>query len=256
MLSKLWAAIKTSLSQKKYEDQTKKTFVVLNSMDPNSFPKDPSAWNIKHILHDERLAQYKKELLATKAAARDTVSFGDSLMDGWTKDTYTAVKKDRNFNIAGSWANHMRDMYKEIIPFMMENKIYVNNIIIGCLGGNPLLAMQPIDITIQKSVEVLKDLRAMIPNPKVRIIVYGIPPTVDIYVNKNAMAFEAALYQWVLSDMNAVFLPLQKKFAGFLGMFPKFNMTADGVHFSENGVYEFDQLLIRAKSGMMARIVD
>jgi len=250
------AEIKTSINSKKYEAAREKSTIVLNLLKPEDIPEQyrgEKAWEFQHPNHAERLEEYRKTIIATKGEHYDTVSFGDSLMDGWTKEQFTAVPKCRNFNIGGSWANHMRDMYRAIFPIMIENGVRADKVIIGCLGGNPFLSLQPLQITIDKSIEVLNDLRRILPFQ--RIIVYGIPPTVSLYATQNAPAFEAAIYNWVLNDVNSVFLPLQKKFTKWL-IIPKAIMSADGVHFTEVGIKEFDELLVEAKTAKPKSIVD
>lgn len=250
------AEIKTKLNQSAYDAMRKKSTIVLNLLKEEDIPDDfkgEKAWEFPHPLHKERVDQYTKTLLETKTKKYDTISVGDSLMDGWTKEEFTAVHKSRNFNIGGSWAHHMRDMYKAMIPIMLVNNIRADNIIIGSLGGNPFLMRQHLDLTVKHSIAVLDDLRKMLPIQ--RIIVYGIPPTVSAYATGVSPAFEAALYKWVLKDINSVFLPLQKKFAKWM-IFPKAVMSADGVHFTPLGIKEFDELLVRAKTAKPRSIVD
>ena len=255
-MSMLTAKIKTFINSKKYEEAQKKNLIVLNLFTEKDIPdtlKGEAAWSVKHPSHDARLEEYKKIIRETRTQHYDTISFGDSLMDGWTKDIFTAVPRCRNFNVGGSWANHMRDMYRAIFPVLLENRVRFDKVIIGTLGGNPFLMKQPLNLTIEKSLEVLNDLRKILPVQ--RIIVYGIPPTLSLYANENAPAFESAIYSWVVQDVNSVFLPLQRKFAKW-GIFPKAVMSTDGVHFSEVGVKEFDALLVAAKTAKPRTIVD
>lgn len=247
-MSGLCATIKTAVNAKEHKRMRREMTVVTNYITKDMLPADligEEAWAIPDYSNSEKIQGFKVETLTMKNKDFDTISFGDSIMDGWTRLEYTAVHRTRNYNIGGSWANHMRAVYRQMIPFLQEQNIQYKNVIIGCLGGNPFLFKQPLKITIEKSLETLVELRQKCPTQ--RIIVYGIPPVVSIYATERAYPFEQAIYtQWILKDANSAFLPLQKKFTT-KGVLPKATMSLDGIHFTPKGVYEFDQLLLKAK---------
>ena len=132
-------------------------------------------------------------------------------------------------------------MAKIVQAILLRYKMYddIDYVVSGCYGGNPLLQKQPLDYTIQKSIEALNEVRKHYPWQ--RMIVYGLPPTVSIHVGLNHQQFDGAMYEWVFKDINAVFLPLQKKFTK-LFIWPKAVMTMDGVHLSPQGKEVFDNL--------------
>ncbi len=185
----------------------------------------------------------------------DTICFGDSLLD-LTRDRLGSVRPGLNFSVSGSWAHHMARMAEEMRTPLLRQGIYgsVRHVIVGSLGGNPLLTRQPVDLTIERSIDALKTMRRLYPGA--RFIVFGIPPTVSLYANLNAPAFELAIMNWVRGDRDAVFLPLQRRFAGKFGLYPRGIMSSDGVHFSREGAREFDRLLKKAKLVPPGTIVD
>ncbi len=214
---------------------------------------DPQIWTTEHPSHRKRLGRFIERLRG--APWSDTVAFGDSLLD-MTRSRLRSVPDRMNFSISGTWAHHMARMADDIRPELIREGRYqsVKYVVVGSLGGNPLLMRQPADVTITRSCAALDSIRRLYPGA--RIIVFGLPPTVSLYVNMNAIPFEAALYQWVLADRDAVLLPLQRRFAGSLGLFPRAAMSVDGVHFSERGAVEFDRLIERAKTVPSKSIVD
>lgn len=215
---------------------------------------DPAVWeNDLPLSQRQRLERFTADIPA--APGEDTICFGDSLLD-LTRERLRSVDSRLNFSVSGSWAHHMARMAAVMRPALVRAGIYgsIKYVIVGSLGGNPLLTRQPLDVTIKRSIEALDAMRRLYPDT--RIIVFGIPPTVSLHVNLNAPAFEAALWRWVRGDRDAVFLPLQRRFAGRFGLFPKGIMSADGVHFSRKGAREFDRLLEKGKRARQGTIVD
>jgi hypothetical protein len=245
----IWLQTKTY--EREYRRNVRKSVLLdfyLSRMKP-----DPGIWKKESPAHRERLKGFTAGL--NGAPKGDTIAFGDSLID-LTRNRLRSVPSRLNFAISGSWANHMAQMAADIRPALERAGIYgsVKYVIVGSLGGNPLLMRQPVDRTIEESHKALDAIRRLYPGA--RIIVFGIPPTISMYVNKNALFFEAALYRWVLADRDAVLLPLQKRFAGPLGLFPKAVMSVDGVHLSSQGAVEFDRLLEKAKKASPKSLVD
>ncbi|TFH40445.1 MAG: hypothetical protein E4G96_07500 [Chrysiogenales bacterium] len=243
--------LQTKMHEREYRKNMRKG-VVLDAV-LSRVKADPEIWTNENPTHPERLAQFTLNL--RNAPKSDTIAFGDSLLD-LTRKRLNAVHPGLNFSTSGSWAHHMARMAADVRPALKRAGIYgsIKYVIVGSLGGNPLLMRQPVDVTIAHSLEALDAIRRLY--PAARIIVFGIPPTVSMYVNLNAPAFEAALYRWVLADRDAVMLPLQRQFAGMLGLFPKAIMSVDGVHFSRQGTVTFDQLLEKGKRARSKAIVD
>jgi lysophospholipase L1-like esterase len=243
--------IKTKMYERQYRRNMRNSAmldVVLSRMKP-----DPGLWKRDSPAHQARLKLYTENLRG--APRGDTIAFGDSLLD-LTRKKLQSVPDRLNFSISGSWAHHMARMAADIRPALERAgiSISVRYVVVGSLGGNPLLLRQPVDVTITHSLAALDAVRRLYPSA--RIIVYGIPPTVSTYVNTNAIPFEAALYRWVRADRDAVLLPLQRKFAGWLGLYPKAVMSVDGVHFSSKGALEFDRLIEKGKRALAGSIVD
>ncbi len=243
--------IRTKMYERQYRRNMRNSAmmeVVLSRMRP-----DPGFWEKEIPAHRARLWQFIGKLRQTPKG--DTIAFGDSLLD-MTRKKLHSVPDSLNFSICGSWAHHMAQMAADIRPALKEAGIMksVRYVVVGSLGGNPLLMRQPVNVTIDQSLAALDTVRRLYPS--VRIIVFGIPPTVSIYVNTNAVAFEAALYRWVLADRDAVLLPLQRQFAGWLGLYPKAVMSVDGIHFSERGTREFDKLIEKGKQAPSKSLVD
>lgn len=247
---KVIADIETWINRKTYEKQTQQTLLLDKKMD--DFVPDPRMWETPHSEFSTNMTNFQQWVMNTRTTKNGIAVFGDSLIAG-CRGYLDYIPDKRNFAIGGSWANHMADVYRQILPLMYQLNCAPSIVVIGTLGGNPLLQRQPVDVTITHSIAVLDELRGMVPSA--RIIVYGIPPTVSSYVTKNAGAFEKALYQWVLKDKRSVFLPLQSKFSKWV-IFPKAIMTADGVHFTPTAKWEFDQLLGKALTAPFGSIID
>lgn len=252
-MTRCMADLLTWINRKTYEAKTKKS-LVQGALAP--LPVDPNAWNLPHPLQEEMQKRVLANLVSLAKddnAIFETIGYGDSILAGMRG--FSVVLLDRcNMSIAGSWAHHMSTMISFTFPVIHDLKLYpkIKHVIIGTLGGNPFLQGQPVDITLEKSIETLNLIRTSFPNS--RIIVYGLPPTVFVEANLKAIPFEFGLYQWCLMDYNSVFIPLQRKFTRW-GIFPKAIMTSDGVHFSERGKYEFDELLKKAKTARARSLV-
>lgn len=211
-------------------------------------PAPPGPYR-QHPNHDAMVSRAHQNL--SRVSAIGTLAYGDSLLD-IPRDDITAVSSGFNFALSGSWSHHMAQMARDLQG--MTTGCSISNVIVGCLGGNPLLAYQPIDTVIREAQKALDTIREV--HPRSRIIVYGIPPVARMYVLKHAPAVDQALLYWVLNDRDAVFLPLQREFSGSLGLTPKASISSDGVHFSPVGVRLFDDLLMAAKMAPRGSIVD
>lgn len=245
----------TWIRTKMHERQNRQTMRKVAIMDAVLSGIRPSkvGWEWEHPVHRDRVKRFIAGL--SREPQGDTIAFGDSLLD-YPRKTLRSVPEPLNFSITGSWPHHMLQMVGEITPVLERSgkKKSINYVIVGSLGGNPLLMRQPVTATIGHSLVTLDAVRRHFPSA--RIIVFGIPPTVSTYVNTNAIAFETALYRWVLADRDAVLLPLQRKFSGWLGLYPKALMSVDGIHFSPQGALEFDKLIDKGKKAQSHIIVD
>lgn len=213
----------------------------------------PDDWTRPHPEHQARLAGAQDRL--RRAPSCETIAFGDSLLD-LARLRLRAVPTDLNFAINGSAPYPVIMMARDIQTLLKTAGRYqdVRYVIVGSLGANPLLAHYPLDQTIRHSLAALDTIRTLYPSA--RIIVYGIPPTVDHYTNTNAIPFELELLRWVSRDRDARLLPFQRHFAGRFGLMPRADMTHDGVHFSSKGIAVFDELLMKAKTATGGIIVD
>lgn len=248
-ITKAW--LESKFYERRYRENIKTAYgvdILLSTKKP-----DPNAWKIDHPSHQKRLGGFIADIAS--APRSDTIAFGDSLLD-MPRASFSSIPSSLNFAVSGSWAHHMAKMAADIRPVLERTGRYesIRYVVVGSLGGNPFLQRQPLDVTVRESLNALNRIRTLY--PRARIIVFGIPPTVSTYVNLNAVQFEVALYQWVLSDRDAVILPLQRKFAGRFGLYPRALMSLDGVHFSPKGAEEFDALVRKAKTAPVHSIVD
>lgn len=255
MFAEIIASIKDWLNRKSIEDAHNKAKVlsigeeiILGRREP------PIGPYVEHPLHKQRLIQYAKNVQEVKASDIDTIAFGDSLID-IPRNDWTQINEKVNFAISGSWANHMQQMAVEISPILKMKGIEPKNVIIGTLGGNPLLAYQNVDATISISINCLDKIRELFPSAK--IIVYGLPPVYNAWATKYSLKFEGKMYEWVNKDVNAVFIPIFSNFgSGVLYSTPNIQNSSDGVHLSNTGVVKLDKLFKRAKSATPKSIID
>ncbi len=253
MHSMLCARIETAFMMPKYEKMRKEVQKVDLAM--NLLYKEPQVGPyVPHAKFEERLQQYSKNILELKNNQLiDCIAFGDSIIDGY-RNRWEAVEDKMNFALWGMWSHHMKQMACAVKPLFDAKRIIPKNIIIGTLGGNPLLVHQEINSVIQQATETLGTLRGMWPAS--RIIVYGLPPVIATYATLHSLEFEKGVYNWVLNDINSVFIPMQKGFAGKWGIFPKTYMTSDGVHLSPVGQILLDERFIKGKTAIPKSIID
>lgn len=181
----------------------------------------------------------------------ETIAYGDSLLD-FPRFQLQCVPSGQNAAKAGMWAHHMRGVILGTATTVRERK--PSYVILSSGAGNPLLAYQPLESVVNQTLELLNTARREFPQSK--LIIYGLPPTSRMYLLQNAPEVEKIVYNWILKDQNAVFLPLQKRFAGMFGIYPKARISSDKVHFTPSGVRIFDELLERAKKAPKGSIVD
>lgn len=207
-----------------------------------------------HIYHKEAVEVFRKNIENCKDKEIDAIAYGDSILD-IPKNQYTAVKSEMNFALSGSWAYHMKRMAEDLRPTFQKKKKKIKNVISGCYGGNPLLAGQPIQSVVSESIDALKFIHEC--HPESRFIVYGLPPVYNLNATSNALLFEMAMYEWLIKNHpNFVFIPMQKQFAGALGLFPTIKMSSDGVHLSRRGVVTLDKFFARGKTSLPWTVID
>lgn len=228
-------SLKNKNQYKKNINLSIKTSIITQLLSDNF---DKSANCTKHPLHDIRLYQYlnmMKNWIPEKAV---NINFGDSLTDMSKKQ----IERYHNLvlSISGSWAHHIQQMIEDTSDCLKKFK--VQNISIGCLGGNPLLVYQNFDEVVRDTISCLNKLRQLYPNS--RIIVYGLPPVYNIHVNQNTYQFDSILNDWVEKDINSRFVNLKARFGtGWGKLFPSCEWSSDGVHFNTEGACIFSELI-------------
>lgn len=201
---------------------------------------------VRHPLHARRLKEYKDQIARLPIGKLLTINFGDSLTD-LTREYLTVF--DGIYSISGSWSNHMADMAADTRQALKMRP--VRTIAVGTLGGNPLLAYEPIQPTIDRAIAALDRIRELYPVAK--IVVYGLPPVYNLNATAHSWEFDLAMLRWCQADRNATFASLKSFGRGFLWLRPSFRWSSDGVHFTPRAASKFDQLIRRASnSGAVA----
>jgi len=259
IFSNIIANIKDFLNKKNIEDANKKAKELAIAQEILSQGKSPAVGPyIEHPLHKARLVQYTKNIdnysKIKNRPTKTTVAFGDSILD-IPRGDYKAIDEKLNFAISGSWANHMQQMATDISNLLYQKGVTVNYVIVGTLGGNPLLSYQYCDATVKISWDCLDKIRNLFPFAK--IIVFGLPPVYNIWATINSIKFESRMYEWVHNDNNAVFVPIFSKFGkGLFNLTPDLDTSKDGVHLTAEGVVILDNLFTKAKSAKPKSIID
>jgi len=244
------AYVETAFLKGKYNDEMKKVKemdkLMTLTMKPMVGPY------LDHPSFETRARGFVKDILAYEGPKDNlSINFGDSIVDMW-HDRWQSINLP--FSVGGFHHFHMLKMAMTLKPVLDAKKLNPKYIMIGTLGGNPLLQWQEINSVIAKSIECLDGLRIMWPQAK--LIVYGLPPVVTMYATAHSLEFEAAIYKWVVKDSNSVFLPMFKGFAGKWGLMPKSWVTAEGVHLSPVGQVLLDDNFETAKKAVPKSIVD
>jgi len=239
MIKILLDRLESFLHRSEYEKNIKNsaihsyaTRLLSSSYSTNYYP------NTEHPLHTIRLQQNKNLVKTWNSGKSVAINFGDSLTD--MARAQTLRFHNGVFSISGSWAHHIEgmiiDMKEALSPFD------VNNVSIGCLGGNPLLVYQDYDRVLQESLRALDTCRSSFPNA--RIVVYGLPPVYNIHVLENTYQYDSQLELWCKRDIDARFLNLKALFGFGLGrLFPSCQYSSDGIHFNPNGANKFSEAI-------------
>jgi len=247
------AYIETAINSSKY----KKALQLAKQMDASLnvlYPIPMVGPYPEHKTFQTRAEGFAKDILNYNGP-RDhlAINYGDSIVDMW-RTRFKSI--DIPMSVGGFHHYHMLHMAQVMKPFLDAKKLYPKYIMIGTLGGNPLLQHQELNNVITKSYECLDGLRTMYPATYTKLIVYGLPPVVATYATLLSISYEEALYRWVLKDANSVFIPMFKRFAGKWGLMPQTYMTADGVHLSPVGQVLLDERFEVAKTAIPKSIVD
>lgn len=195
---------------------------------------------------EESIRTFQKHISNFKShnLERDvTIAFGDSLIAFIAKEL-SQVDYRLNFAQPGSGSPNFLQTAKDLSEELKDFK--VNNVVVGCFGGNPLLSYQDFEEIKQEARTAFRGLRGIFPESK--IIVYGLPPVYDVYANIYALEFDKFMIQEVKEDKNAVFLLLKIRFADKSGILPSIKYSSDGVHLRGEAIIILDQMIKEAKS--------
>lgn len=238
------AGIETYFNRSEYKNnhKTMKNFELIKHL----LLDVTSVANTKHPMHDERLADVKLQLSKFKAGDSIILNFGDSLTH-LAQEWISSI--DVFASLSGSWSCHIRDMMDDVVELVNSKGLVVRAVVVGCNGGNPLLAKQEIGHVIDESLLTLQHARKLFPLS--RIVYYGLPPVYAIYAAENSYRFDMAmLNSFILKDFNACMISLKKNMgSGFLKLFPTTVMSSDAVHFTPRGARKFSKLVHKAVYG-------
>jgi hypothetical protein len=176
--------------------------------------------------------------------------FGDSIA-AFTRDYLSQIPPELNCAQPGSGFPNFLATARAVQPALRDASVHM--VLVGS-GGNAGLGGQALERILEDAELCIRGMRKLFPDA--RLIVYGWPPIYDLYATAIAPAVEERLKSLVIEDGNAVFLPLQKHFAGFLGLFPRINYSSDGVHLNRAGIIRFNELIVRAKMAPAGSVVD
>lgn len=198
-------------------------------------PTEPA----EHGSHKARLAQYAVQIEKLPRDRPLILNFGDSLTD-LTRLWLTVF--DFVGAVSGSWSEHIAQMVRETRALIGTRPVFA--IVVGTLGGNPLLFGEPIGPVIERARAALNEIRALYPHA--RILVYGLPPVYSLHATVHSWEFDRAMLEWVVQDRDAVFISLKRFGRGFLWLNPSFLWSSDGVHFTKAAALRFCQLVRQA----------
>lgn len=171
------------------------------------------------------------------------VMFGDSIADT-ARSELRSVPALLNFGRSGYLIQHMRQLFTDMVAYMYQNGIVPDVVVVGTPGGNNLLQRNTVACTITYWLEFLTFIRQTLASP--RIVVYGLPQTLDIYVaNVKAQMMEVTR-KWVVGDGRASVLMLIHGFSHKNRVVPIDDMSCDGVHMTPLGQLQFDTDLYEA----------
>ena len=241
------ASFKTWLAQKDIEKSWKSgkfSANILNILKATGNMREaPPDYSEPHPLFAERLKQMKADWPGTAPHTFLVLAAGDSILN-MGRESFTAFQNKANLGQSGAWHYQTWQIEQEALKIL--DSIYqggreiVKAIFLGTNAGNPLIAGQSYDVTLERCQELWNRTRAALPNAK--IIIFTIPPTYSIWANAHRARFELDAWDWVSRDKNAVLVTF-KNFGGFV---PSIVLGSDTVHLNERGKYRLNELFLRA----------
>lgn len=202
----------------------------------------PPNYGTQLLLRLGWINDFKKFADMLPEKVKHTLLIGDSLSD-FARKELTSVDTRLNLAMAGQ-ASSFYDAILRDTAKALEG-IEIKYLIIEC-WGNELLSYFDLEDVKFHVARTINKARSMYPNAK--LIIAGLPPVYDVYVNTVKVEFTQHLMNLVNQDSNACLVLLEKHFAGAFGIFPKIEFSSDGVHFSGDGIILFDKLLEQAKT--------
>lgn len=234
---KIVAIVRNYIERKRFakaNNESKKVQGLLFLMGQGSEKKEGT--EAEHPLHQIRLAKYAEEASFLTKAVR--VNFGDSLTD-LARDQLQGEYIDCIWSIAGSISPNMSQMANAMKGYMKGKTI--KHISVGSINGNSFLAGFDYDWILNQSRKDLDKIRAAYKD--VKITVYGLPPTFNVYATEKYIEYDAFLYDWCVRDGNANFVSFKKLGNG---LFPSVDYSADGVHLTPKAAVNFGEALKEA----------
>lgn len=202
----------------------------------------PPNYGTQLLLRLGWIDDFKKFADMLPEKVKHTLLIGDSLSD-FARKELTSVDTRLNLAMAGQASSFYDAILRDTAKALEE--IEIKYLIIEC-WGNELLSYFDLEDVKFHVARTINKARSMYPNAK--LIIAGLPPVYDVYVNIVKVEFTQHLMNLVNQDSNACLVLLEKHFAGSFGIFPKIEFSSDGVHFSGDGIILFDKLLEQAKT--------
>ena len=253
------AEIQTSLDQKKYEKAREVTIATMIALD--LLIPTPQTGELKpHPLYDSHLKKCKENFIkyAQTQMAKDkdrTILIGDSIgqqMIGWIDDVVNPLL---NFALGGMRAGHMFQLFEELVPLFKLYNFVPKNIVVGTPDGNGLLQHYEINLIKQACNDLLNRIRKEFPIS--RMILFNVPVTIFDYLILHYAEYTNNLLTWMTKDINSVFIPLLNHFINHKNwIFPKNDMSCDGIHLTPKGCILFGNLVIKGKKVLPRSIIN
>lgn len=169
------------------------------------------------------------------------IQIGDSLSD-FFRGKSSIIDPRMNFGIAGTCSPHFGYVAEKLAPVLAACNLLVTTVTVGCFLGNALLGYQDFDEAVADAKRALGKIRTLW--PKARIEIYGLPACFDPYVTLHQELARKFFVDLVQADSNAVYLDLLESFGGgFLGLFPRMELSSDTVHMTPEAQVDFDLMI-------------
>jgi hypothetical protein len=171
-----------------------------------------------------------------------TIAFTDSLCA--IPGTAKLDQIDLLFGLSGSGGLNTLQRATYLRPFLEDAGLLPEFVIVGCDIGNMLLGRWDYSYAIQTAIDSHRGMRVLFPSAT--LIRYGLPPTLDPYVEAHFWQSELDLARIVASDRKSVFVSLDKM--GRWGFLATSRNSAEGIHLSDNGVIRLNDSFREAKT--------